>query len=653
MLYTSDLKPCVLARAATVSDVAELNAWQDSDLMALAEADITAYVKQFCPGATIRNRYIDSKRTADGSPHFTADDAQGSTALYVLCISSPDSVAALTSAQYAWAESHPASDVVVIPCVVQHLRADYARCTAMPPILVRRSGLWQQDEECTQFLPLPHRSSRWLGGAYLLKWHNLVREVANGGVRIYPYIEGLVTHRQLLPGRRLLASNDGACPLILVQMEGAQDGALRVIRADFYSSENAVNELEVYDVPESGIELISAGGQIYRAACAELTMFPGKLRRGLHLRWSVSLVADSFAFTTESKLSVSSVTGNAASLVGKVEAAKPIQFSGMPGYSLSVRVSSDVPELLFNVYLFAHQLEGHIPAAGMYVSAQGNLVAAPDVVVDSDECWADMPPTPVPLPELPEPTDCANSLPDAVRRAFIQAGYREAEPFVPHFRFGRPDFHWLTPEGKHLLVMVDSLIDEQVDQWGYRCRFYPDRYPTFIRQSPQVSQPSDLGFITLEIKKAEDEQAPSITIHQHGASLPSLQLPTIRNHQIDSEREACELFADCLLTQSFERILPFLSAHVHYVSETAHLELFSQFDCLRYLRCCFDQWHKRKEWPNINVQCTELEYGGVRRPTVLVHHYGELISATVITLHQGCVAEIRVLPPSAVTAARS
>lgn len=660
MMNAYNMSPSVLARATSSADVAELSEWKVPDLMAVAESGVESHLRAAF-GASVRNRYIDAMRAADGSPHFTAELAGAPVAVYVLCVASVSSAAALSSLQYAWAEAHPAADILVLPCVVQHLRPDYARCVAEPPVALRTRGAWQSGAVVQQFLPPTHSAPHWLGEAHEIKWHTLIREVANNGTRIYPYIQGVAQYRDLPAGARILCSDAGVCPLLLVHTCGEQNGALRVERADFYSSDNAVNELEVYDTHPTHVELMDERGNVYRANCAELTMFPGKLKRGMHLRWAVSLVADSFLTQEQGAPCLQQIDGTRAEMTGVVKSVAAIQFSSMRGYCLGVQLHAKLPQLLFNLYVFEHRLSGKTPRVGEVVSAQGTLYAAPDALVESSTCWADSPQTDeleelARLESLAQETH-AQLLPygaplAALATAFIRKGYTLDAPFEPLFRFGRPEFALLSPSGERLMVMVDTVVNQHEDQRGYRCRFAADKYPAHMAKTPQDGKPADICFVTLHLKSVDG--APdsfTLSAEQHG-TVVSLSLPermTMQAATALSEEQAAHLFSDCMQSQSFEKLLPCLREDVAYTSQTAELAFSSKWDLLRHLRTCFDVWQKRGVTEELQFSVQRVQHEGRSRFCCVATQQGELISATVFSITNAMIGSIQALAPGNAT----
>lgn len=647
-----NITPKILARAASAQDVAEMSAWKESDVLALAESALAAVVAEHASG-TVCNRVIDALRAADGSPHYTAEHHDTQVAVYVLCLSSPASHAALSLQQVSWAESHPAADVWVLPCVVQHLRADAARCVVDSIYTVRTRGRWGADAAVRQFLPAADRTPHYLGGAALLKEHNLVREVANAGTRIYPYIAGVATHRHLPDSHELRCSGAGDFPLMLVQTRGARDGALRVVRAGIYSAENPVNELEIDSVLRDSVALMDARGHIYHAACAELSMFPDRLKVGMHLRWAVSIFADSFELCRKTRIRIDSAAVQVRAFASRIQAVKPVDFCGLKGYCLQAPVHEQLPGLLFNVYVFEHLLAGRVPRVGEWFIARGHTLAAPDSLVDAATCWADSPETAaasqadaaesVALQEYDALLPYGAPLAELVA-AFVRAGYRMQESFLPLFRFGRPELRLLSPQGSLLLVMVDCVVHDHEDIYGYRCRFKPGQYPAHMNQTPQGDGPVDICFATLHLGPAPTAEADfSLKAELHG-SAPLLDVSaTVTLPPVPplTEEDAAHLFADCMATQSFEKIIPHLCEDVQYHSETAGVALFSKSDLLRHLRTCFDAWKKRDVLKDIAFTVQQTPVDGQPRFTCLASQSGSPISRTFIAIKNNRIAEIK------------
>lgn len=648
------ITPKVLVRADSAADVAEMRRWKESDLFSVAESGLEAVIAQ-AYGSSVRNRIIESLRLADGSPHFLVYNGNAQIAIYVLCISSIASEGALSAVQYAWAETHSTVDIIVLPCVVQCLKKDLARCVAEGLYAVRSAGHWSPEPKARQFLPSIHRDAHYCGGASLLKMHNAVREVANGGTRIYPYVAGVAGHQHMPSDSVCRCSGSGTFPLVLVQTSGARDGALRVGWSGIYSAENPVNELEIYAVHRDELELMDSRGCVYSTACAELALFPGRFSVGMHLRWAVSLFADSFAFAPPAAVSICGNQKRVHSFCSCIKTVSPVEFGGLRGYCLQACAHEKQPDLLFNVYVFEQALSGRVPRVGDYFESAGLLLAAPDSLVESAPCWADSPQTAVFAEEdlrdsvaekekvllMPYGAPMAELL-----AAFVREGYKVEIPFIPLYRFGRPEFRLSSPSGERLFVMVDYVVGDQADKLGYRCRFHPDKYPAHINKTPQGDGPGDICFVSLHLTPS-GQAAYSLKAELHGAS-PKLSLPTHVSQmqpQSLSAEEAAQLFADCMATQSFEKILPFLREDLHYSSDTAGLEFFSKMDFLRHLRSCFDTWKKKGVLRDLEFAAKSVVYKGSPCVCCVASQKGEAVSATLLTLQGAFISDIRAVQP--------
>ncbi|MBR4310181.1 MAG: hypothetical protein IKT79_04050, partial [Akkermansia sp.] len=180
--------------------------------------------------------------------------------------------------------------------------------------------------------------------------------------------------------------------------------------------------------------------------------------------------------------------------------------------------------------------------------------------------------------------------------------------------------------------------------------FKPDKYPAHMNQTPQGDGPADICFATLHLAAVSDSDY-TLETELHGV-VPELQLPerlTISAAEPLSQQDAARLFADCMATQSFERLLPILSEEVHYCSETAGLEFFSKMDLLRHLRSCFDTWKKHNVLKDIAFNVRKLDYQGEPCFCCVASQSGEPVSVTVVTLKNHRIAAIRALAPAQFT----
>lgn len=646
----------VLARATSVADVAEMRGWQESDLFSIAETGVESVVASLYRGE-VKNLVIDSLRLADGSPHFMVKAGGRMLAVYVLCIASWSSEGALTPKQYAWAEAHAAVEIVVLPCVVQQLQHDRARCVAENAYVLRKQGRWLHEADTLQFLPRPHREHSFVGGAALLKMHNCVREVANGGMRIYPYVAGLAGHQDMPRNTECHCSGKGEFPLVLLQMVATQSGAIRVSRSGVYSAQNPVNELEIYALRDKEIELIDSRGCVYVADCAELSMFPGKWHTGMHMRWSVSLFAESFRFISPCAVSIESPFGRVDAFRSSVKSVESAEIQGLRVYCIQAAAHAKQPQLVFNVYVPEHALSGRVPRVGDYFEASGKLQAAPDALVENPDSWADSPQTALAAEEDKRDIAAENQkvalLPYGAAlaellAAFIRAGFSLESSFLPLFRFGRPDIILRTPQGGRMMVMVDYMVGEHVDKLGYRCRFHPNKYPAHMQQTPQGDGPADICFATLFLTPT-GASSYALRTELHG-TIPAIKTAdsiSMSPPKSLTDEDAARLFAECMATQSFDALLPFLREDVHYRSDTADLEFFSKSDLLRHLRSCFDIWKKHGVLQQLDFSVKAIEHEGKQAYACLASQNNEPISMTVLTVQQSFISAVHAQKPPA------
>ncbi len=585
------------------------------------------------------------------APHFTAADAEGSVEVYVLSVAGMASQAALTSEQMRRCERlvEPKLRVCVLPCLVQHLRGGKARCVAMPLVCVRKHGNWLNAPEVMQYLSPAHRegtASEMPCSAWLLKKHNLTREVANYGMQLFPLVKGFAHSGHMPEGMELKASGEQE-PLMLVLTEGKVDGNLQLAYADFYSAENAVNELAVKELPADVDEdapsllLAAEDGTEYRARCAELLMFPGRMECGLRFRCALSVLCNHYRRLLPGEDVPFAAAGE---LSGKIRNVSRSSFCGLP----LCHIVADVGKQTVNVYVPLHSDNSPMPSVGEMFCVRGTLYVVPDKLLG----YETEPAAPASAPEL---TVDADMLPLSLALAVVNgglkaAGYEYAAPFKPIFRMGRPEFQVHSPAGKRVVVLVDSVVNGHSDTLGYR-KYASTSYPDFMGAVPPGNEPAELLFLTVYLDAAgEDAPGFRVRVEQNGAEQKGLTFCSEVAYTEASgvtEMTAARLFGEMMYTQSFSDFLQVLREDVHYVSETAGMQLHSKLDFVRYLRSCFDEWRQRDEMKNLTFLLSTVERNEVRRPCAVTCQNQQIVLATVFDMKEGRVAGVTTFAGSA------
>lgn len=633
----------VLARARNAASVAEIRTWGVAELFAALSTSLHGMLSEVVRSGVWNNRFADAMQQSDGSPHFVYRNFGKETALYVVCISSPGADAALSKVQYSWAEQHPQQDIWLLPCVVQHLRQDYARIAADRFVILRADGTWSQDDDARQFLPTAMRTPHWLGSAALLKLRNMVREVANNGLQIYPYIAGVAHSKHLPLGVELRCYGDGSSPTIVAVLQNTTAEPAAVLWADFYADTNPVQELEVCNVTGETIVVTDAYGREYQAVCAELQMFPGCILPRMHLRCAVNLPADTFAYSERKERCYIRKHGAEVMLRAEVLAVQRVQCCGMSGYCLQAAYDAAVPNLYFNVYVFEHLLVGKLPQTGDYIEVAGKLMLTPDALVQTEACWA-AEPLPLPVPSMPPM--------EALAQAFADAGYKPERIYRPLYRFGRPDLHLRTPQGNKLFVLVDFVVDGAEDYWGYRRRFYPKGYPAHMARNAQGEGPAALCFVTLHLNTAAVGDMYELKASFHGTPV-DVKLPERLGYAapavpLSGESQAAALLESAMNSRDFSALISYLREDLYYSSETAEITLHSKTDFLRHMRGRFDQWAKLQPSPEVRFHTALVKYEGVNRMGLAAYQDGELVSVTIFELAAGCISRMMSLAAQSV-----
>ena len=632
----------VLARARNEASVAAMSTWGVAELFAALSTPLHGMLAEVARSGVWNNRFTDAVKYADGSPHFVYRAFGKETALYVVCISSPKSEAALSAAQYAWAEQHPEADVWLLPCVVQHLRPDFARMVADRFVVLRTNGQWSQDADARQFLPVHARLPHWLGSAGVLKMRNIVRELANNGLQIYPYISGVAHSKHLPKAIQLRCYGDGTTPTVVAVLHAPEGEPPTVLWADFYSDINPVHELEVQAVAADALEVLDAYGRNYRACCAELQMFPGRILPGMHLRCAMNLPATSFAYLESPEYGCEQTDDCNLTLKAQIRAVQRVQCCGMEGYCLQAAYDAALPNQCLNVFVFEHLFTGKLPQVGTFIEATGKLMLTPDSLVETTASWVNatkplLPPAMAPM--------------EALAQAFAAAGYQTERAYEPVYRFGRPDLYLLTPQGEKLFVFVDFVVNGVEDHWGYRRRFYPNRYPAYMNRNAQGEGPAHLCFVTLHLTTCADADEFDVQATFYGTQVNVTLPPRLRYPVQDvvlTDSAYVVLLETVMTSRDFSVLIPCLREDLHYSSETADITLHSKTDFLRHMRGRFDQWAKVQPPPELSFFTASVKYQGESRLALLAYQDGEPVSATMFEPEHGYISRMVSLAPQSV-----
>lgn len=644
----------VISRAEGAAAVKELSSRSTAALLADSETALYEHLKA-CRLRHVRRMVEVSREEKLILPHFTVFVDDTPADVYVLSVANPDSPAGLTSEQCRYCEQRKGRATYVLPCIVQHLRENVARCVALPPVQLRLADSWLATAEVLQYLPLTY--SREVGvsmpcSAWILKKSNLLREVANNGMRLYPVVSRFA-HAGHMPEELEIRGSGTESPLMLTVTAGRSGGRLQLLYGDFYSSDNAVNELVVSAQPAEDepplISLKADDGSMYHALCAELQMFP--LHDWLRERftWSLSLLSHYM-----SRVQPEAMTRgyDGARICVVVKSSRYCTLCGLP---LCHVVGTNGAQTV-NIYAAVYDSDAPLPQPGDNICAEGVLYAVPDARVVAPQATAPAPePTPIPepRPEQPVPLADAELLPlspvlAVVAGGLLQAGYRWAVPFKPIFRHGLPELRMQAPDGRLLLVLVDTVVMGKRDSNGY-ARYEPDSYPKHLAAAPPDNQPADVLFATVALSSLPNGSYRT-EVSLHGAVPPHLAFSPVvtppRAPEL-SEEDAVLAFGEMMVTHDFKALLPMLREDLYYESDTAGLSFRSRLDLLRHLRACFDNWRKRGELGNLSFLLSNVEENGRLRPCIVACQSGDIISATVCDVQAGRITAIRSLAGSA------
>ena len=626
----------ILNRAEDEQAVAHLRTRSAALVLAECEHELEGHLRA-CKFRHIRR--MDGER---GAPHFSAVLNSEKVLIYVLSVCNMAAVAALTPEQFKHCNCTPDANVYVVPCVVQQLSAGRARCVSVPPVCVCRDGAWGGTAEALQFLPSACRlgtTAEMPCSAWLLKRFNLAREVANHGMTLYPVVQGFAHAGHLAEGVEIKGSGIES-PLMLTITEGRSEGRLQLSYADFYSSDNAVNELAIATLPAdddspSLVHLRADDGAEYSANCAELLMFTSRMEGGMRFRWALSLLCNHYV-----PLKGDEAPREDFDLCAVVKSSCRCSFCGLPLCHIVATAGAQT----VNVYAPVYDVYSPLPPAGERFCARGFMYAVPDEFVPTPEPVSQPEPEPElniePLAEL-LPVSAALSV---AAGALLGQGYEWHAPYKPLFRAGVPDFRMKGPDGKLLMVLVETVVNQLADKCGYACRYAQSSYPTQIGALAPDNQSADLLFLTVHLE-AEDAGF-RVSVEQHGAVLPALKFCShVEYTQTEpvSEEIVARRFGEMMVTHDFSAFVPLLHDDVCYESDTAGVNLSSKFDLMRHLRACLDAWRRQDVMKNLRFLLSSVEWQGARRPCTVACQNDEIISVSVFDLRDNRVAAIHSL----------
>ncbi len=634
----------ILSRAETPEGVAGLCARATGALLAECEEVLCEHLRA-CRLRHVRRMVEVSREESSYLPHFTAIDADMPLDIYVVSVCNMDAAAGLTPEQCRYSEKRSGRAVCVLPCVVQHLREGVARCVALPPVELRRKDAWHTTPEALQYLPLSY--SRAAGvpmpcSAWLLKKCNLLREVANHGTRLYPMVRKFA-HAGHLPEGVEVRGSGAESPLLLTVASGQRNGRLQLLYGDFYSVDNAVNELVVKELPsENGapfVGLAAVDGKVYYALCAELQMFPEHKWEGRRFLWSLSMLCHHMS-VPESGQQVGEYDG--ARMCVEVLRSRRCTLSGLPLCHLVARNGAQV----VNIYAAVYDDDAPLPRSGDHICAEGVLYASPDALVPTSV--EEVAPKPVPA----APFVHEELLQDApalavVAGGLLAAGYEMLSPCRKTFRAGLPELRMRSPEGTTMLVPVDTVVNGHPDTMGY-FRYAPDRYPTHVTSAPPDNAPADVLFATVSLTSLPTGGY-DVSVALHGAVPPNLTFCTHVEHPAAaplSEAAAAQAFGEMMIMRDFSALLPLLREDVLYDSSTAATNFHSKYDLLRHLRGRFDEWQTFGDPASMKFLLSSVETPSGRRPCTVAQHLDTLVSATVFDVTAGRIAAIHTLSGS-------
>lgn len=578
----------------------------------------------------------------------------------------PLALDALSEEQCDYCNEHYAESDVYYACLLVNPQSLHLHMLGPAP--VKLEGVWQMREpETCQFIPLSQRKrldrySPIYGGAVLFKMDKLfIPHVLEHGTLPRFSVENLFTDQeQGENGFYALMSGQAPTHLMLVHKEGEET---RFLRPFFYGDGRPVSELELMrcldEQPDCGVlELIDKTGRVLYAECLEAVLFPSRLTTSKHYMWTLSLVATDVrdAGDAEPAFYQEEPRHTDTQLSGSITHIKETMIDGQVAYVWTLRPLSHNPEVEVQVYVGEPLLSARGRArakVGDVVEVEGFLYASPDELVESAESWQDSGAVAV-MQETHQletqgryalrghaPYSLAHA---AVASVFAGAGYADIVERVDHTR-QYPSFVMRHEQGYIALLFLDVEIGESSAQFAYteeqiqQCLAREkERFGTALHAHRCIVRLDRQGArFTVHVKV--EPECPGVP---SAVELPDLVVPSAEK-SVD-EAQACRLLCNAICWQFWGAFAAVAHEDLSYTSMVNGTKVVGKVEYMRYMAERKPLWESQQAWQGITIDTGTIEYVGVRRPCFMISCYGRMVGASVVTLHEGKVADIVTLP---------
>lgn len=588
--------------------------------------------------------------------------------------SKPMELSGLSEEQYRYCCE--AGDVdVYYACLLVNPHAK--RLLMLGPVPLRLDGAWQtRSAEQSQYLPLAERRdidrySPIYGEASLFKLdHFLIPHVLEHGTLPRFTIGNLFA--DLEQGESsYYALMCGDVPSHLMLVKRGDDGQTHFRRPFFFGHSHPVSELELTrsldKQPDCGVtELMDRTGRVIYAECLEAVLFPERMLPGKHYMWTLSLVANGFrtmkkaGSSPEEPAIYQEPHDTCTQLYGAISRIEETEIEGQRAQVWMLRPLPHNEEVEVQVYVGQPLLQAtHRPApeVGDVVEVSGFLYASPDELVETTESWQDSGEVAA-MQESHQlesrgkmalrshaPYSLAHAV---VASAFAGAGYVDIMARVSHTRQDPTFIVRHEQQGYTALLFVDVEIGDAPPQFPYT---EEQMLAILKRDREYFGAGVHAHHCTVRLERRGSSYAAVLRVEPECPGVPAVveshELLPIGDDEPLSEARACRILGNAVCRQSWGLFAAIAHEDMTYASRMNGTKTLGKIEYIRYMAERKKLWESQQAWQGIELDTGSIEYVGVRRPCFMISCYGRMVGATVVTLHEGKVADVATLPPEA------
>lgn len=616
----------------------------------------------------------------------------------------PMALTSLTEDQCLCCDEHmPDTDVYYASLFAD---AQAGKLYMLGPVQVKREGEWlTRHLEQSQFLPLARReeSDRYspvFGGCVLFKLDRLlIPYVLEHGQLPRFAVQNLFSEQeQGENGIYALMYGTSPTHLMLVRRDD-RSRSLIFRRPFFFYGNSPDSELELTRCMEGeddsgSVELMDKTGHILYAECLESVLLARHFATGRRYKWTLSLVADHFtavhrelsltsaslreqakkdylrqhgeepptdfgmSVSSEALLSCRQEARDAyTELCGKIARVESAEIDGCPMTRYSLQILPQNEDVTVHVFVSDEVRAQASPQPGDMVDCSGFLYASPDEMLSAAESWQDSGEIALlqEKRELEERSIRAferfsgySLAQGVVAAACAHARYTLIEPPSAHTR-DEATFLVQDAQGAKHLLFVDTQLGEEKAQFHYT---QEQMHAISERKKETHGRALSAHHCLVHISPGSEDDTYSIRMSIR-PELPDMPAESSITHAVQAlppaaapltEAQACRIICNAICLQDWTEFAEVTCEDLAYTSLVNGTETLGKIDYIRYMAERKQLWEKQQGWPGMSMDTGAIEYNGETRPCFMIHCYGRMIGAAVVTIRHGMIATMETVP---------